>query len=57
MIDQDAREYLQQLKDDPILYVTQVLGASPTEQQVEALSLIDEYEAHISIRSGHGTGK
>ncbi|WP_133719066.1 terminase B [Methylocaldum gracile] len=40
----------------PALFASEVLGASPTEQQWEASRAIVE-RRRVSIRSGHGTGK
>lgn len=42
---------------DPELYVVQRLGMRPTWQQRKALEAIANEGAHVSIRSGHGTGK
>ncbi len=38
-------------------FAREMLGADPTEDQEEALLEISDPGAHVSIRSGHGTGK
>lgn len=43
-------------KDDPVGFVVDILGAEPTKQQRDALEAIGT-GTHVSIRSGHGTGK
>ena len=43
--------------DDPLLFVTEVLRADPTEQQIVGLQEIAKPGAKVSIRSGHNTGK
>lgn len=40
----------------PALFAREVLGAEPTDQQVEASKALVE-RRRVSIRSGHGTGK
>ena len=42
--------------DNPNLFVREMLGATPTHQQEEALKAIAN-GTHVSIKSGHGTGK
>jgi phage terminase large subunit len=43
-------------KDRPLLFVTDVLGASPEPWQAEALEAVGQHD-RVSIRSGHGVGK
>lgn len=43
-------------KGGPALFAQQALGATPTEQQLEASKAIVD-RRRVSIRSGHGTGK
>jgi hypothetical protein len=43
--------------DDPELFVREVLGASPTDQQVEGLRAVGIEGSKVTIRSGHNTGK
>jgi hypothetical protein len=38
-------------------FVTVVLGVKPSKQQLRVIRAIDSGKRHISIRSGHGTGK
>ncbi|MCF7949497.1 MAG: terminase B [Spirochaetia bacterium] len=42
--------------DHPIDYVRDIIGAEPTDQQREVLSILPQENA-IAIRSGHGIGK
>lgn len=44
-------------RDDPVLFVKEVLGADPLPYQAEFLNAIANNERKISVRSGHGTGK
>lgn len=47
---------LAKLKDNPVLFVKEILGAEPDEWQAQALkSLVTE--SRNAIRSGHGVGK
>jgi len=52
-LEEFARRYI----DDPVLFVREVLGATPLPYQAEFLQAIADGERKISIRSGHGTGK
>ena len=45
-----------QSKNRPLLFVTEVLGASPEPWQAEALEAVGRHD-RVSIRSGHGVGK
>ena len=47
---------LAQLKDNPVLFVREILGAEPDEWQAEALNALAR-EPRTAIRSGHGVGK
>jgi hypothetical protein len=47
---------LQPYKDRPDLFVREMLGVEPTPQQLEALEAVAN-GTHVSIKSGHGTGK
>lgn len=54
------QEYQRQIdgyRQDPLRFVRAVIGADPTEQQIEGLRAIRDPGSHVSIRSGHGTGK
>lgn len=42
--------------NNPLLFVTDVLGATPEPWQAEALRLIGQFD-RVSIRAGHGVGK
>ena len=41
---------------NPLLFVTDVLGAIPEPWQAEALEAVGRHD-RVSIRSGHGVGK
>lgn len=47
---------LKEWKNSPLLFVTECIGASPSDQQAEALVKFKDTK-RLSIRSGHGTGK
>ena len=47
---------LARLKDNPVLFVREILGAEPDEWQAEALNALAR-EPRTAIRSGHGVGK
>jgi hypothetical protein len=42
--------------NNPSLFVREMIGATPTDQQEDALEAIAN-GTHVSIKSGHGTGK
>ncbi len=50
-------EFIQKYRDNPVLFVREVLGVEPDEWQVEFLNAVARGERKISIRSGHGVGK
>ena len=50
-------EFVSRYRDDPVLFVKEVLGADPLPYQAEFLNAIANNERKISVRSGHGTGK
>jgi hypothetical protein len=43
-------------RNDPVAFVREMVGAEPTHQQIEALNGLAN-DTHVSIKSGHGTGK
>lgn len=47
---------LKEWKNSPLLFVTECIGAVPSDQQAEALVKFKDTR-RLSIRSGHGTGK
>ena len=47
---------LKEWRASPLLFVTECIGATPTDQQVQGLIALKENK-RVSIRSGHGTGK
>jgi hypothetical protein len=53
----DLEEILTACVQDAELFVSAVLGVKPTVQQIKGLRAVSRPGAHISIRSGHGTGK
>lgn len=50
-------EFIKKYRDNPVLFVREVLGVEPDEWQVEFLNAVACGERKISIRSGHGVGK
>lgn len=44
-------------EEGPVLFVTEILGATPTDYQADLLRAVARGDRKISIRSGHGTGK
>ena len=50
-------EFVLRYRDDPALFVQEVLGATPHDYQAEFLRAVADGERKVSIRSGHGTGK
>lgn len=47
---------LKRWRESPLEFVTDCIHATPSEQQIEALTIVAK-EKRISIRSGHGVGK
>jgi len=52
----DLAWYSLRFKNDPIGFVTCIIGAKPTREQAAILNAIASKE-HVSVRSGHGIGK
>jgi phage terminase large subunit len=50
-------EFVLRYRDDPVLFVKEVLGATPYDYQAEFLNALASGERKMSVRSGHGTGK
>lgn len=50
-------DFVNRYGKDPVLFVREVLGGTPTPYQEEALAALAKGERKMSIRSGHGTGK
>lgn len=44
-------------EDGPVLFVREILGATPEPYQEDLLRAVGRGERKISVRSGHGTGK
>ena len=57
MSDNPLTEFVLRYRDDPVLFVREVLGAEPYDYQSEFLNAISSGERKMSVRSGHGTGK
>lgn len=51
------RAFCERYRDEPVLFVEEVLGATPDEWQALFLRAIARGERRISARSGHGVGK
>lgn len=45
------------LQADPVAFVRVILGAVPSPQQEQLLRAAAQHGAHVSVTSGHGTGK
>ena len=50
-------EWVARYRDDPVLFVMEVLNADPDPWQVSFLQAIARGDRRISVRSGHGVGK
>lgn len=50
-------EWVDRYKNDPVLFVMEVLGVDPDPWQVKFLRAIARGDRKISVRSGHGVGK
>ena len=50
-------EFIKKYRDNPVLFVREVLGVEPDEWQEDFLNAVASGERKISIRSGHGVGK
>lgn len=50
-------DLLAEYYNNPVALVHDILGATPTEQQKEALMAVVPESSRVTIRSGHGTGK
>ena len=57
MSDNPLTEFVLRYRDNPVLFVREVLGAEPYDYQSEFLNAISSGERKMSVRSGHGTGK
>ena len=44
-------------RKDPVLFVREIFGATPTAQQEQLLKAIAKDNAHVAVKSGHGVGK
>jgi phage terminase large subunit len=49
--------FVEAYRDDPVSFVTEVLGATPLPWQIKFLEAIARGERRISVRAGHGVGK
>ena len=50
-------QFITLYRNDPVLFVKEVLGVEPDEWQQDFLNAVATGERKISIRSGHGVGK
>lgn len=50
-------EFVDRYRDDPVLFVREVLGADPYPDQLELLEAYARRDRRITKRSGHGPGK
>lgn len=49
--------FVEEYRDEPVLFVKNVLGAEPLPWQCEFLTHVANGQRRISVRAGHGTGK
>lgn len=49
--------FIARYRDDPVLFVMEVLDEEPLDYQAEFLRALAAGERKMSVRSGHGTGK
>ena len=50
-------DFVAAYRDEPVLFVTEVLGADPLPWQRDFLMHVAKGERRISVRAGHGVGK
>ncbi|MEI6283257.1 MAG: terminase family protein, partial [Alphaproteobacteria bacterium] len=50
-------EFLYRYRNDPVLFVKEVVGAVPDKVQSEILQAAAQGHRRVSVRSGHGVGK
>ena len=50
-------DFISAYRDNPVLFVKEVLGASPLPWQEDFLRAVARGERRISVRAGHGVGK
>jgi phage terminase large subunit len=55
--DNPLLDFVNEYRTNPVAFVKEVLGGTPTPYQEEALNALATGERKMSIRSGHGTGK
>ena len=55
--DNPLLDFVNEYRSNPVAFVKEVLGGTPTAYQEEALNALAKGERKMSIRSGHGTGK
>jgi len=56
----DDKEFIKHMKrwrKDPAAFITEVVGAKPTKQQLLIINAVAKPDCRVSIKSGHGTGK
>jgi phage terminase large subunit len=50
-------QWVERYQNNPVLFVDEVLGATPDKWQIKFLQAIAKGNRKISVRSGHGVGK
>lgn len=53
----NIKRLLIEWRKDPVLFVKQQFGVTPTEQQAKLLSAVAKPGSRVSVKSGHGCGK
>jgi phage terminase large subunit len=54
---EELRQFIAAYKDDPVGFVTVVLGTTPDPWQAQVMMEVARGERRISVRAGHGVGK
>ena len=52
-----VKEKMSLYRQDPEVFVREILKGEPTKQQIDLLQAVAKPGAKVSVRSGHGTGK
>lgn len=54
---QKMSEYVEIWREDPVQFVIDQFDVSPSSQQSALLTAVAKDDAHVAVKSGHGTGK
>ena len=53
----DLADLVEAWQGDALLFVRDQFGINPTDQQKSLLAAVSQANAHVAVKSGHGTGK